>query len=417
MFRKLILIVILAGLNIYLFANDLLPQKIGITVDRNNPNYVVDLILKKTLLTETENSKDIVLLSGDKTDLENAGIKELNGNLLINTLIEQEYYKVCVYSANSSGTVLIDNSVSFETNKLIDFLPTATMRIFSNLLKIYPPKEKKELQVMEIEKVKLSEFEPVNLTWRLYAAPYYNGVRLKLGFKKDLDSGTRGQTFNSPGAGAAANIQLNYHQFSAWAGMGGSFGIWGDFSSSSVFARLGGGIGVFGSLLIIGVEGVYCQANLSSQNSMNFIFDNYSTNTNIPGSKVSIPVPDIFYQTIMPCLTLQLNFNKNYYIKVSGAFPLAWGNLRVNFKNSEFTLPQNFNFDSFNGPPFIDFYINFGITEKLRVYAFYSFLGRNHNFWNNGDTTPLLINPSQGLFIEQFELSQIQMGIGVDYEF
>lgn len=404
------------------FGENLVPQKIGISVDKNNENYSIDLILLQAVLSTAADIKNIYFFSGDKADLEVMGIKELNGSVLLKSVTKNEYYVVELYSIDQSPS-LLDDSIKIQTNNFINSVGTASAQVVTIISNKYPPKQKKELKKIETVTIGLSEFEPLNPVWSVRVIPSINmdSVEVKYMFQPLTNQGSNDKGRKLAGSSVSADVDFLYHYrfYNASFGFSGNTGGNDFFSSYSFSGNAGGGIGLFGSLFVLGAQ-VYYQYWL--------LYPVGDVKTEVWDDQAQIkyyytvPIPNIICQSFMLAMTMQLNITKDYYIFVSSALPFSLNSTTLEFRGSDYNAPE-FSFNSFSGPPFLRLIFHWSVNKNWSVIANYSMLSKS--FWSDtgggggGERRqkPILLKENSGVFLRDLNISQIRIGLGLEYEY
>ncbi len=409
----LLFIFIIYGLS---FCEDLVPQKVGIMVDRNSENYSIDLILQKSILSGADGLKNIYIFPGDKEDLEITGIKELNVNLLLLTEFKDGFYTVNFYDADNKP-VLMGDSIVFPKDNLTGYIDNVSRLILSNLIKQYPEKPKKELKTIETIKIKLSEFESLKPSYSIRIIPNFisiNQIELRIKYNSsDGNNYDNDMKLSGNPMSAIAELLFKYRQWNLNAGFGGSTDTGTTLPSYSSTIYGGFGYGLFGSLIILGANAYYQNANFKNKTNTTISYSDYGTN-----HSNSINIPDVTYQAFLIALTLQLNITKDYYIMVTGAFPTIWNSVSFDFKDTANSAPSGFSLNSSSGPPYIDILFNFTIFKKWKLLLDYSFMSAAFNSddqGNNGQPKPADIG--NNFYLRNFSINQIHLGAGLEYEF
>lgn len=92
--------------------DDFYPQKVGVSYNNKGDFAGICSLLQKTLFSLAEGDTNIVLYSGDKSDLETLDVKEINANITITLATSGLNYQVVLYRTGDKP-VLLDDTVVF----------------------------------------------------------------------------------------------------------------------------------------------------------------------------------------------------------------------------------------------------------------------------------------------------------------
>jgi hypothetical protein len=379
---------------------DTISQKIAVTLDKNSGNYSVDLILQKALLSESLGTKDIILYSGQKEDLETLGIEKINGGILLKTARNTDTYTVELYSIDKEP-LLLNQSIKFRAENFAANIDDIAKRILKAILSLYPPKQKDELKTIETVKIKLSEFEPIQPAWNIYLMPGFGMQNISMRLSDSNGSSSDQNNFEDNKATyfLASEFFLRIHQWNFNLGVSGGIPL-GNFS-----ANVGAGFGFFGSVIVLGIEGAFFHGRFLSQAQNSFVINSITNQVNFP---------DVSYNIFCLGSRIQINITKNYYILFSvGGF--LWNKANLDFKSPDFQSADIY-FNESSGP-YMKFLLNWGLAKKLRLnvfYTYYSLIFQSNYAYNK--IAPIQIK-SDGTSIKGFTIKEFRLGLGLEYEF
>lgn len=398
------------------FSEDRVNQSIGIVIDKKSPNYNVERILKKVILSVSSSNRNVRLYSSDSADLEYTGIKELNGNVLIKTVKKSGNYQIELYSLDTK-TNRFDNSIQMSLKDFGDRVDDIALQVASNISLQYPPKPLRELTKIDIIKIKLSEYESQEGFWSLSVIPAWGLMNISTGFFASM-SDSRELHFSCNGADGNVEATYRLQQWNFMISAGGGMG-WGnnkDYQGSfyNFYASGMAGYGIFGSLIILGLEPTYYYGQF--KNNMTTVLNTQT-----------VPFPDLTVQLIQFNMFIQVNISKDYYITFSAGPPLPldfftdiWIDFNKNGAYPDYLMVKAPALYA-NGMPMIKIRFNFRLFSSWNMQLMYDSGGPSFE----GDTVavddakkPIPSSVVMGnLFLKRINMNKTRIGLGIQYEF
>lgn len=415
-FLVVFLLVFLFPVQVF-FGEDRVVQSIGIVIDRKSPNYNVERILKKVILSVAVSNKNVKLFSSDSADIEYTGIKELNGTVLIKTVKKAGVYQVELYQIDNK-TNRFDETVRLALKGFSDRVDDIAIQIVSNISVQFPPKPMKELTKIDLVKVKLSEYESQEGFWSLTVIPAYSILKIYYSTMSIGPDSMIEKTFLNNGVSLDLEATYRVQQWNFMLGAGGSYGGWGEgqFHGTTYDMYFTGmaGYGIFGSLIILGIQPYYHYGSFSSD----YYDIIYTTN---------VPAPDVTAQILQINLYIQINISKDYYIVFSGGPPIPadfFSDMWLDFnKNGLYPLFTKTKLSPLytSGMPMLQIKFNFRIIGSWWMQLFYDSGGPG--FWGDTGATDDAKKPvpmtkvMSSFFMQNFSYTKTRIGLGVQYEF
>lgn len=417
MIKRISLLVMTVFLAYPLFAADLTTQSVGLSIDKRSPNYNIDLILKKVILSVAASNQNVRMYSSDKQDLEFTGIKELNGDVLMKAVKKGGAYQVELYDAGETGKkpVLFDDTVRLTLKEFGDTVDDTALKIINIIAKKFPQKPAAQLTKINLVKIKLSEYESQDGYWSLTVMPAFSLLDIDASIRK-VSGSSFGKMFKGKGGSLYVEGIYRYQQWTFGAGASASIGGWTEdnmhASFNDYYAHVMFGYGLFGSLIIVGFQPEFYYLNYNTDYTN---FNTYYSNTLI--------APNIRFRHLQLFFFLQINISKDYYITFLSGPPIPgdiFNGMNLDFnKNGQYSSYSNVNVpgDWINGGFYIRLILNFRLFSSWWLRFNYDTLTPSFSRYNNNQNNTLIITTDGQFQLENLNINKTRIGLGIQYDF
>lgn len=401
------------------YSEDLAIQRVGLQIDKKAPNYNIDRIFKKVILSVAESVKKVYVVSSDGADLETAGMGVLNGSVMLKMDKKAGNYRILLYEYDpQTGKTgdLIDDTLKLSIEEFSDTADDLAIRVIDRIAARFPPKPLKELTKIDMVRIKLSEYESLDGFWSFNIIPSFSFVNLTLSIAISNNSmSTLNKNTSLLGGDLEARAVYRIQQWTFGIGVNGGAGYWnsqtvtGDSFYYNITFRGMIGYGFFGSLFVLGVTPLYYYTSVNQNYELKSIYYSFFS-------------PNIVCSQFRIGPFLQINISKDFNFRVSTEFPMdIFHELSLDFtENGKYTPNKKVTFTNTlnNGNGFMTAIEgNFRIAGSWWLNIFYENFNATFDSHTGQQQIFVSIDSINGWILDYFTLMHGRLGLGVRYDF
>ncbi len=381
-------------------------QKVGVSIDTRKRSVIEEMVLK-ALVSDSQKPNGVYILWNDARDLREKGITKLNAEVLLEILLTNNDYLISLAEVKDGKSAPIGTPLKYSQTAFIDKLDNIVISITKILQLQYPPKEKQQMNEIEVVTKSLSQFEPAVPKW----VPGLNLDYVHNAINYDVDILTNGsgltninyERINSSYPTLNLSPMIEYYYRNTYM----KFMLSADTGMGQLTSKFIWGKGIFGSVIMVGLD-------LTGHYSWGFL--PFNTILDLDGRQVVLDQPEVQYWYFSPGIFLKLNITRKYSIQLStGSVP--FGNLSMNYSATNLsTLGVVVESE---GPAYIDLNLNFRVNSRLSFAFNYYFFGARLSYDRGDQMNKPVIQEIDGqtwVELNELKISSTYFGLGVRYE-